>query len=149
MAKIDRLGWTAGLSFTAYGTRFGVRTNDASVLEQAQQYLPLGWEPSNSDIVDMVYSLKVGKQSQRKGTRHYNLLYAGAGLMSRSMALDELYVELESNLQLLTAYLAEGYLFVHAGAVGWQGRAIVIPGRSFVGKTTLVSTLVRAGATYY
>jgi predicted 2-oxoglutarate/Fe(II)-dependent dioxygenase YbiX len=40
-------------------------------------------------------------------------------------------------------------LFVHAGVVGWRGMAIVIPGRSLTGKTTLVSELVRLGATYY
>jgi len=33
--------------------------------------------------------------------------------------------------------------------VGWKGRAIVIPGQSQSGKTTLVSALIRAGATYY
>jgi hypothetical protein len=32
--------------------------------------------------------------------------------------------------------------------VGWRGRAIVIPGRSRSGKTTLVAELVRAGAAY-
>jgi hypothetical protein len=40
-------------------------------------------------------------------------------------------------------------LFVHAGVVGWHPRAIVIPGRSFSGKTTLVKALMEAGATYY
>ena len=33
--------------------------------------------------------------------------------------------------------------------VGWKGKAIVIPGRSYSGKSTLVAALVRAGATYY
>jgi hypothetical protein len=33
--------------------------------------------------------------------------------------------------------------------VGWKGKAILIPGRSLSGKTTLVAELVRAGATYY
>jgi hypothetical protein len=33
--------------------------------------------------------------------------------------------------------------------VAWRGRAIVIPGRSFSGKSSLVAALVRAGATYY
>jgi hypothetical protein len=33
--------------------------------------------------------------------------------------------------------------------VGWNGQAIVFPGRSLTGKTTLVAELVRAGATYY
>jgi hypothetical protein len=40
-------------------------------------------------------------------------------------------------------------LFAHAGVVGWQECAIIIPGRSGSGKTTLVAELVRAGATYY
>ena len=38
---------------------------------------------------------------------------------------------------------------MHAGVVGWQGCALVFPGTSFAGKTTLVAELVRAGATYY
>jgi hypothetical protein len=40
-------------------------------------------------------------------------------------------------------------VFVHAGVVGWKGKAIVIPGRSFTGKSTLVAEFIRAGATYY
>jgi Rps23 Pro-64 3,4-dihydroxylase Tpa1-like proline 4-hydroxylase len=40
-------------------------------------------------------------------------------------------------------------LFVHAGVVGWRGLAIVIPGRSYTGKSTLVTELVRRGAVYY
>ena len=51
--------------------------------------------------------------------------------------------------ELLTAYRAQDCLFVHAGVVGWQGKAILIPGRSFSGKTTLVKALIEAGATYY
>jgi hypothetical protein len=34
-------------------------------------------------------------------------------------------------------------LFVHAAVVGWRGRAIVIPGRSLAGKSTLAAALVR------
>jgi hypothetical protein len=44
---------------------------------------------------------------------------------------------------------APDHTFVHAGVVGQNGRAILLPGLSFSGKTTLVSELVRAGATYY
>ena len=45
--------------------------------------------------------------------------------------------------------MARNRVFVHAGAVGWNGRAIVLPGKSFAGKTSLVVELVKAGATYY
>ena len=37
---------------------------------------------------------------------------------------------------------------MHAGAVAWRDRGIVIPGRSHSGKTTLVRALVEA-ARYY
>jgi hypothetical protein len=40
-------------------------------------------------------------------------------------------------------------LFVHAGVIGWRGFAIVIPGRSYTGKSTLVAELVRRGAEYW
>jgi len=46
-------------------------------------------------------------------------------------------------------HVDEYRVFVHAGVVGWKGQAIVIPGRSYSGKSTLVAELVRAGATYY
>jgi hypothetical protein len=56
---------------------------------------------------------------------------------------------LESCAQLTVATLAKELVFVHAGAVGWQGKAIVVPGRSLSGKSTLTMALVRAGAEYY
>jgi hypothetical protein len=52
-------------------------------------------------------------------------------------------------VQLSVAQLSTRYVFVHAGVVGWNGHAIVIPGRSHSGKTTLVKQLIQAGATYY
>jgi len=60
-----------------------------------------------------------------------------------------LFTAFHRHAELLTALRARDCLFVHAGVVGWRGRALIIPGRSMTGKTTLVSALVRAGATYY
>ena len=40
-------------------------------------------------------------------------------------------------------------VFLHAGVVGWKGKAIVLPANSFSGKTTLVAELVKLGAEYY
>ncbi len=56
---------------------------------------------------------------------------------------------LESRAHLYVAACTEQAVFVHAGVVGWGGRAIVIPGPSLTGKSTLVAALVAAGATYY
>jgi hypothetical protein len=47
------------------------------------------------------------------------------------------------------ANFAPDHVFVHAGVVAWNDRALLLPGPSFAGKTTLTAALVRAGATYY
>lgn len=53
------------------------------------------------------------------------------------------------HLELHVAAHSVDPVFIHAGAVGIDDRGYVIPGRSGVGKTTLVLALLRAGATYY
>jgi hypothetical protein len=99
--------------------------------------------------VDILYSLRLAAPGQRKGQRHYHLLYCGSALLARSLELPPLLTTLEQHAELLTAFRAQDCLFVHAGVVGWHGQAIVIPGRSMTGKTSLVKALVEAGAVYY
>src|SRR6185295_10176403 len=149
MAKIDRLGWAAGLAFISYGARIGIRVTDPAVMERLLPYLPPGWKPAASPVVDYLCSLRVGGNAARSGLRHFHLLYRNAAVVARSLALEEVCDALESHLRFGVAINTRRRLFVHAGVVGWHGRAIVIPGRSMSGKTTLVTALVRAGATYY
>jgi hypothetical protein len=63
--------------------------------------------------------------------------------------LDDALQILESDLHFHIAQRARGYLFVHAGVVAWRGCAIVLPGHSFSGKSTLTWALLQAGAGYY
>jgi hypothetical protein len=76
-------------------------------------------------------------------------LYEAATLVARSHDAEAVLERFESDIQLYVAERAPRRVFVHAGVVGWRGLAILIPGRSFSGKTTLVAELVRAGAEYY
>jgi hypothetical protein len=149
MAKIDRLGWAAGSCAYAYGLRIGVRVNSAEMLQRVEQRLPPGWEPGCSPLVDVLYSLKVGKSRHGGKVREYSLLYAGAQQLARTMDLDAALDSLESHLQVYVAEWSRNRVFVHAGVVAWQGRAILMPGRTMSGKSTLVAALLRAGATYY
>jgi len=128
--------------------RIGIRTNAPEVLRQLPAHLPPGWTPSPSAVVDQLFSLWVGGSS-RGNVRRYNLLYWGAGRRARSLDLDSVFETLESDVRLSVASGARRRTFVHAGVVGWKGRAIVLPGRTFSGKSTLVAELLRAGATYY
>jgi len=147
MAKIDRLGWAAGLAAISYGHRVGVRVSEAGALKRATACLPPGWKLAARPVVDCVYSLVVGGEGGR--VRRFSLLYRGAERIARTHDLDSVFETLEEDLKLHVAAAAPSRVFVHAGVVGWRGRAIVLPGRSYAGKSTLVAALVRAGATYY
>lgn len=150
MRKLDRLGWAAGLTFKSYGVRFGVRADDPRSLERLAELLPPGTRPAPAGIVERLYSIRMGAGGvEQRGLRRFGLLYADHVRIARTVDPLELFERFESDLQLTVAEAARRRVFVHAGVVGWEGRAIVIPGRSFSGKTTLVAELVRAGATYY
>jgi hypothetical protein len=149
MAKVDRLGWAAGLSFVSYGRRIGVRVSSPALLSRVERLLPPGWTRSPSPIVKRLYSVFVGGDGPRPGVRRLHLAYANTLRIARTANLDLALEALESDLRLYVAERARRRVFVHAGVVGWRGRAIVIPGRSFSGKSSLVAALVRAGATYY
>jgi len=149
MEKIDRLGWAAGFSLISYGRRIGIRSNDPAILGRLQRHLPPGWKPSSSPVVERLYSLIVGGPSSRPNVRRLNLLYGDITRLARSADIGEVLETFESNLRLFVAEAARRRLFVHAGVVGWRGRAILIPGQSMSGKTSLVLELVRAGAIYY
>jgi hypothetical protein len=149
MRKVDRLGWADGICFTSYGARIGIRVNDPETLDSLADVLPPGAKPASSPVVDDLYSLRVGKYSGKMILRPYHLLYAGSWQLSRTMDLGEAMDQLESHLHTRVSMMARRYLFVHAGVVAWKGRAIVLPGRTMAGKTSLVAALVRAGATYY
>jgi hypothetical protein len=137
--------WQAEFCLVSYGVYIGVRTTHASVFECLQDYFPPGWERSSSPVVDLCYSLTVVDIDEEL---HYQL-YRAAEKLSETTKLEAALDTFDADLRLQVAIAAPEKLFVHAGVVGWHGQAIVIPGRSFSGKTTLVAALVEAGATYY
>jgi hypothetical protein len=149
MERLDRLRWSGGLAFTSYGVNIGIRVNDPAALERLPRHLPPQSEPSASPIVDHLYSLHIGAGGTRAGERRSHRLYINARRLLRTPDVDDAFAFLESGLEIVVSREARDVLFVHAGVVGWRGRALVIPGRSLSGKSSLVSALVRAGATYY
>jgi hypothetical protein len=148
MAKLDRLGWAAGACIDAYGARIGIRVNQAALLKRLPSLLPPGWKPLAAPRVDELHSLVLGGATRTRA-RAYNLVYWGIARRARTMDLEEALSVLEADLRLNVAAAATRRVFVHAGVVEHRGKAIVLPGRSGAGKTTLVAALVRAGATYY
>ena len=149
MDKIDRLGWAEGITFVSYGVPVGVRVNRAGMLEQLVDRFPPGCKPSRARTVERLYSLIIGGVGARPGIRRFNILYGNTQKLLRTLDIEEFLTVFESDVKLHVAAGARRRVFIHAGVVGWKGQAILIPGRSFSGKTTLVAELLRAGATYY
>jgi hypothetical protein len=149
MQKIDRLGWTAGISLQAYGRSIGIRVNDSTVLEKLPRCLPYGWQISGETVVERLYSLHVGRPPKSVHARCFHVLYQDTARIERAQDLDQVFEALSADLRMYVAEYAKKRVFVHAGVVGWRGHAVLIPGRSFSGKSTLTAELVRAGCTYY
>lgn len=149
LRAVEPAGCMTGLSLVSYGVSLGIRMNDSALLDRVSPHLPPGWKPTASRVLDEVFSVKVGGASSQNDSRPSHRLYRGTEEVAETSDAGQLLEQLESWLRLTVAVRARRRVFVHAGVVGWRGRALVVPGRSCSGKTTLVAALVRAGATYY
>ncbi len=109
----------------AYGVPFQLHASNERMLATLLYILPHGTEFVDSGPADApIFSL----------------------LANNDPALLE---RLEHEIFLHVGVHAPHRIFLHAGVVAWQGRAILLPGATCTGKTTLVAELLRRGAIYY
>lgn len=132
------------LDCIAFGVRFQLNADSGLLLEKMLQCAPFATQPCATAAGDpqQFTLLSPGKNSSYR-------LHIGDRLALESLALQPALAELTRELMVYTANYAPDRVFLHAGVVGWQGQALLLPGTSFAGKTTLVAELVRAGAIYY
>ena len=149
MEKLDRLVWAEGLSVRAYGVQLGLRASEPGALEPLLERMPPEWKPAASPLVDRMYSYVAGGQAPGSRVRRFHLLYIDHARVARDHSIDLCLDAFEVDARFSVAALSPQRVFIHAGVVGSSGGAIVIPGASFSGKTSLVAELVRRGATYY
>lgn len=108
--------------------------------------MPAGTVPLARGPVDRLYSVIRG--GEIRGSRRYHIVYADNVRIARTFDWGEAKDALQTDMEMFVAGACRDRVFVHAGVVGLDGRAIVIPGRSGSGKTTLVQAFLRAGAEY-
>lgn len=70
-------------------------------------------------------------------------------LLSESLGFRAALEQLSSGIRLTVAEFAVEKVFLHSGVVGCKDAAIIIPGKSFAGKSTLVAEFVRRGFSYF
>jgi hypothetical protein len=145
----ERRSWVEGVTVLAYGVRFGIRANRCGVIEPYLKALPPSWRLAGSSNVERMYSIIADGDGRRRGARSSHIIYANDECIAHALRFEQAADAFESDVQLYVAEMSPNRVFVHAGVVGWRGHAIVIPGRSFSGKTTLTTALVKAGCVYY
>jgi hypothetical protein len=128
------------ISFESFGVRVRLVAERADELDQATAVLPPGSRPCEGPV-DITYALIASPSGA------YELSRDGAVFVD-DLSLEDAIWWLGREWSDLIAVRATDYVFVHAGAVAHQGRAIVMPGESHSGKSTLAAALVRAGAVY-
>jgi hypothetical protein len=130
------------LFFESFGVRLRVCASTEEVLARIEPLLPLERTGGGSILT----ARRIGIVSEDDLTFS---VYNATTCVSDRGDLEVALVMLEDQVRSYISLHAPGLVFVRAGVVGYEGRAIVVPGDSFSGKSTLVAALVRAGAQYY
>ena len=130
------------IAFEAFGVPISLEVSSEELLSRVQPVLPPGRLPCESVPEEHEFRLIT-----RDGVS-YRVEHPG-GSLAGSCDLDVALGVLDAELRTFVATGAPDHVFVHAGVVAFGDRAVVMPGPSFSGKTTLVAECVRAGATYY
>ena len=123
-------------TFTAFGLVGELACDDPGLLRDAEAMLPPGWCPSE------------GPPSVRFGLSKDGSITVDGEAADRAAHRDAALMKLGAIVRHRLATDAPRFTFVHAGVVDANGCGIVIPGRSYAGKSTLVAELVRLGARY-
>jgi hypothetical protein len=122
-----------------------VSAPDDETLSRLLEGLPLGWTRCpdvDADAVDWRFAVLPDADYGYR-VRDGDGIETVCGELELAIAL------MRTQLRRFVGYHAKDLVFIHAGVVAHQRRAIVIPGHSFSGKSTLVAALVQAGAIYY
>jgi hypothetical protein len=130
------------IAFEAYGVQVAAFATTDEILTRMEPLLP----PRRRPLAGAPDGRRLGIVEEPDGT--YSVYNAGTRV-SEGSGLDLALVVVEGQIRSWVAVSAPDTIFVHAGVVAIDGRALVIPGESFSGKTTLVAALVRQGAVYY
>lgn len=132
--------------FESYGALIEITSNDQDTIDRAA-------EVARSSMLGTVSEVSKGPFDQRfelgrddDGTLH---LIQNGEEIAQSDDTGKFLKFFDSLIRVSIGESARGFVFIHAGVVGWKGKAIVLPADSFKGKSTLVAALVRNGAEYY
>lgn len=132
-----------GAGLISHGVPFQLSAESGVLLGRMKRHAPHGSVPSGRLPVD------ARRFTLRRARKSAYEVFANEEQLESAEALDDALVLLGGHMMIHVAEHAPEFVFVHAGVVAWGPRALLLPGASHAGKSTLVAELVRAGATYY
>src|SRR5579859_1219301 len=104
MQKLDRLGWAAGMRFSAFGIRVGIRVNRRPFPLELPSHLPNAWRKLPGDgYVDHLYSLLLQENKSQGRVRKFHLAYSDAALAGRSLDYQQIVALLASDMHRFVA----------------------------------------------
>lgn len=127
--------------FSCYGARIEVSSPDAFIVDALPALLPPHSQMAALEETDVQVRVRSHDGDEWQITTSFSDVPVRAKTA-------RVFHELQSRLHDAVAQYARGYLFVHAGVVAVEGAAIVAPGKTMTGKTTLVRALIDQGAHY-
>lgn len=128
----------------AFGVSFGLRSEGSELAAALRAIAPPGATEVASPTPDHWITLWAEGEAEARIIVGLD----GEQLAYRGPSLPEALAVLDARLRLHLASHSPDRVFVHAGVVRALGQTIVIPGRSFSGKSTLVAALLAEGASY-
>lgn len=141
-------GFPEEFSFESYGVTVSIKCSDAELAGRLRKLIDTTMLGRLTPIRDGIGSPDL--EFKFAVDRNNNFFFWENGKMRSEPTSYNGHLHFyESYLRIKIAEYAPDVVFVHAGVAAWNGKAIVIPGNSYSGKTTLVAELVKCGAEYF
>jgi hypothetical protein len=131
------------IDLVAWGVPLRLSAGTETLLDRMRQQAPFGSMESS------VASPAARRFTVRSTAEAHYQVVADDQLLVEADSLPPALIQLGGHMMIHVAEYAPDFVFIHAGVVAWQNRALLLPGVSHAGKSTLVAELVRSGATYY
>lgn len=132
--------------FESYGVLVRIESNDAEAFNGATNVAHRSLLENVREISSETFDHEFGLDRLPNGD--LMLIHNGVELGASDTPL-KAFRFFDSILRVSVGEIAPDRVFLHAGVVGWKGKAIVMPADSFQGKSTLTAELVKQGAEYY
>ncbi len=134
------------LFIESYGVKVQVTSNDPAAIETAKKTIAEQLPECVREIAETETEHQFLIVWNRNGR---DSLYKNGEKLFTRIKRGDLFEHFGSEIRRTVAEFAVGRVFIHSGAVSWNGKAILIPANSFCGKTALTAALVKRGALYY